>query len=134
MSIKNIWKIFGAALLLLLFSIYLYFFSSLVFPWQRQEVISITREWGGLAEFPKDASQFEFEKRGSVFSRQFIIEFEASDSEIEKWIENSKRLKDISPIERANKKTYEVYPGEKKSFGGKVEIEGNKVLINMSWS
>ena len=30
--------------------------------------------------------------------------------------------------------SFEIYPGEKESLGGKVEIEKNKVKIKMSWS
>ena len=103
-------------------------------PWERNEIIKTSLNWGGLNEIPKNAEIINIEKKGSIFTRQFIIEFKSSDKEINSWIEKSKRLKsNIPKIENQNK-IYEIYPGEENAFGGKVEIKNNIVKINMSWS
>ncbi len=89
---------------------------------------------GGLSSLPDYAEDIEIEKRGSPFTRQFIIEFRSTPIEIEKWIKNSKRLKTNKPRIVGETKVYEILPGENGAAGGRVEVTGNKVLINMSWS
>ena len=112
-----------------------YISNSYVFPWEKQNVIQTTLEWGGLYKLPSEIKNLTIEKRGNPFTRQFIIDFEVNDpNEIDLWIKQSKRLKDNFPKINSNVKIYEVYPGEQKSIGGTVEIQGEKVKINMSWS
>jgi len=128
-------KLFIGLSLTLVTCIMLFFilsFTNYVFPWQKADAIETTIEIGGLAKFPNDIENLEIEKRGSLFTRQFIIKFDSGN--IEKWIEESKRLKNNKPKIRGTKKIYEIYPGENDAFGGKVEIQGKSVLINMSWS
>ena len=127
-------KIFGLLLLLISTFLYLNFFTSIVFPWKKQEAIKTTLDWGGLAELPKNAKNVCVEKEGSAFTTTFIVEFKANESEIDNWIIKSKRLKNAEPKMRRHIKTYEIYPGENKSFGGKVSIENGTVTIRMSWS
>ena len=127
-------KIIILGLFLFLGFAYLNFFSSIVFPWQKESVIQTTLNWGGLAELPKEIENLSVEKDGSLFSRTFIIEFNASQNEIQNWIINSKRLKNNMPKVHNEIKTYEINPGENESFGGKVSIEKGKVIICMSWS
>ena len=127
-------KIIILGLFLFLGFAYLNFFSSIVFPWQKESVIQTTLNWGGLAELPKEIENLSVEKDGSLFSRTFIIELNASQNEIQNWIINSKRLKNNMPKVHNEIKTYKIYPGENESFGGKVSIEKGKVIICMSWS
>lgn len=129
----KILKIFGSLLFLLLVFIYLNFFSSIVFPWQKENAIQTTLNWGGLAELPNGTENLSVEKDGSMFTRTFIIKFNANQTEIENWILNSKRLKNNKPKVRDEIKIYEIYPGEKESFGGKVIVENGTVIIRMSW-
>ncbi|MEH6538078.1 MAG: hypothetical protein V7719_16880 [Psychroserpens sp.] len=115
--------------------IYIYVSNTTVLPWEKEEVIQVTLEWGGLDELPAEIKNLEIDKKGSLFTRQFIIEFELDDSsKIDEWIKNSKRLKNNIPKIKGNTKVYEIYPGEIDSMGGKVEITEGKVLIDMSWS
>lgn len=113
---------------------YIYFFSSFVFPWQKDNVIQTTLNWGGLAEFPEKIENLSIEKDGNLFSRTFLIEFNANQIEIQNWIIKSKRLKNNMPEVHDEIKTYKIYPGENGSFGGKVSIDKGKVIICMSWS
>jgi hypothetical protein len=106
-----------------------------VLPSKRQKVIQTTLDWGGLADLPINLEEVHIEKRGSIFTRQFILEFEFnSQSEVDKWIIQSKRLRTLNPIIKGNSKVYEIYPGELDSYGGIIEISGKKVRIDMSWS
>lgn len=127
-------KILSSLLFILLVFTYLNFFSSFVFPWQEKEAIKTTLSWGGLAELPEKAENLTVEKSGSMFTRTFIIKFNASQRDIESWISKSKRLQGNKPKLSDKLKTYKIYPGENESFGGKVSIENEKVIIQMSWS
>lgn len=131
---KKTIKILASLLFVLLVIGYLNFFSSIVFPWQKAEAIKTTLNWGGLAELPKEVENLSVEKSGSMFTRTFTIEFNADQKEIENWILNSKRLKNNKPKVKGVNETYEIYPGENESLGGKVSIGKRKVTIRMSWS
>jgi len=127
-------KIFLVLLFLGISFLYLNYFSSFIMPWDREEAIEAALSWGKLEKLPKDADITNMEKRGSIFTRQFIIEFTSSESEIKNWILKSKGFKDVKPeIENGTKK-YEIHPKDLKSSGGHVKIKGNTVYINMSWS
>lgn len=127
-------KILTSLFIILTLYIYLQFFSGYVFPWDKQEATQTITKWGGLAPLPVRMEEIYIEKKGSPFTRQFTIEFTASDKQIENWIKNSKRLKNNPPQEKASKKIYDIHPGEADSFGGNVEIEESNVKINMSRS
>lgn len=113
---------------------YVYFFSGIVFPWQQEEVALTVQQWGGLAPFPDDISNVRMSKSGSAFTRTFEVEFDAEATAIEKWIKESKRLKDNKPVYNTDATLFEVYPGEQKATGGTVEVKRNHVKIRMMWS
>lgn len=117
-----------------LFFLYLNFFSSYVMPWQKEEAIQSALTWGGLAALPENAEIIKIGKYGSVFTRQFKIQFTSSKAEIEKWILKSKRLKSNVPKFQKETKIYQIHPGELDSYGGEVTVEGNTVFISISWS
>jgi hypothetical protein len=131
---KSVLKILSLIFVLFIALIYLNFFSNIVFPWKKDVAINTTLNWGGLSKLPDNMENLEIEKRGSAFSRQFIIKFCSDQKEIQKWILNSKRLKNNIPQINKKTKVYEISPGENGALGGKVEIEGTKVLINISWN
>jgi len=114
--------------------IYLNFFSNIVFPWQKKDAIETSLNWGGLSNLPSSIGNIDVEQKGSMFTRQFIVKFYSDQKDIQNWITNSKRLKSKVPKINNKTKVYEIYPGENGALGGKVEIEGTKVLINMSWN
>lgn len=114
--------------------IYLNFFSNIVFPWKKSDAIETSLNWGGLSNLPSSIEKIKVEQKGSMFTRQFIVKFYSDQREIQNWITNSKRLKSNVPKINNKTKIYEIYPGENGAIGGKVEIEGTKVLINMSWN
>ncbi len=115
-------------------SVYVLYFTTYVAPWDRLCAIQTTLDLGGLDPIPVDGENIEIKKFGGLFTRQFKIQFKADKLQIDQWVKCSKRLKDNLPQKIGEKKVYFIHPGEQKSFGGKVEIENDEVLIDMSWS
>ncbi len=115
--------------------LFLYFSNAYVLPWEKDEVIQSTLEMGGLNSLPENTEIISIEKRGSIFTRQFILEFQLKDTlEMNTWINQSKRLKGSTPKTENKLKVYEIYHGEGGAYGGKVKIDGTKAIIDMSWS
>jgi hypothetical protein len=95
--IIRIIKFFSIFTILAIIFVYVNYFSNFVLPWQKKEIIETTLFWSGLNKFPENAEIIDIEKKGSLFTRQFIIEFKAEKEEIEKWKNSSKRLKNNIP-------------------------------------
>lgn len=118
---------------IIIIGISVFYFSNYVFPWEKKNAIETTLDWAGISQLPVNNEVISIEKRGTLFSRQFILKFEASDKKIEDWIEKETVFKNINPIQKNNSKKYNI-KGRNGSIGGKIIIHDNKVLINMSWS
>ena len=112
---------------------YIQFFSGIVLPWDKEESISTTLQWGGLTELPVNHDDVSIQKTGSPFTRQFVIEFEAPEATINEWLSHNKHLK-IHPF--LKKPGYKIYTakGQAGAVGGFVETVKTKVTIKMSWS
>lgn len=137
---KSFMRIINTSIKLVIFLftflfIYIYVSNAFVLPWQEKDALKTTLEWGGLNELPSGIKGFKIEKKGSPFTRQFIIEFELESSKkLNDWIKQSKRLRNNTPKIKGHIKIYEIYPGEHNSSGGTVEFKGRKIRIDMSWS
>ena len=130
---KNAFKVLLSLSALTLLAIYLLVFSNIVFPWQKDEAIKTTLEWSGLTELPIDNEEIKVSKKGSMFTRQYILEFSTSKSEIENWIEKSEKLKKI-PVKEIGKTEIYNIDGEKGAMGGTLKIKDSLVTLNISWS
>lgn len=109
-------------------------FSNYVFPWQKQTAIETTLIWAGISKFPASNDQIIVTKKGTLFTRQFLLEFETSTENIDRWIKTEIAFKKVSSVEKDNERIYNFHPGKKGSIGGTIRIQNNKVLIKMSWS
>jgi hypothetical protein len=112
------------------------YFANIVMPWNKTEAIETALSWGGLANIPNSALNIIVDTEGSMFTREFIIEFNCECDDIEEWISQSPGLKNINPaIEDHGILIYQV-PGKEGAIGGIVTIDKNKgkVTIDMSWS
>lgn len=116
-----------------LLTFYLLVFSNIVFPWQKDNAIKTTLEWSGLIELPVENKNINITKQGSMFTRQYILEFTANTKEIENWIKKSEKLKKIPVKEIGKTEIYNV-DGEKGAMGGTLKIKDSLVILNMSWS
>ncbi|RPH29907.1 MAG: hypothetical protein EHM93_16655 [Bacteroidales bacterium] len=111
--------------------------SDRVMPWNKQQAIITTLSWAGLEPLPESSSEIKVWKKGSMFSRQFIIEFTSDQNSIDKWLNENSRLKNMKPIIHSSSIVkYDIHPGENGAIGGFITIdkELNKVTIDMSWS
>lgn len=109
-------------------------FSNYVFPWQKKNAIETTLNWAGLSKLPVNGDDVSVIKKGSMFTRQFVLEFETTQENIENWIKTEVSFRNISFTTKNNRTIYNFHPGKENSFGGTITIQNNKVLINMSWS
>lgn len=135
-KIMKFLKIFLSILVIVsifIIGFFTYYVSDYVLPWDRAEVINTVQSWGGLSDLPKNATNFEYKKEGSIFTREFTVEFDAPKSEIENWILKSKGLQQKPSKIIKNTRIFEVR-GYENSMGGKVYIKDNHVKINMMWS
>lgn len=122
--------------LTLFFGLIVYpYFANIVMPWQRSSAIESAIEWGGLAELPVSQWQADIDTEGGIFTRTFMIGFECSKAEIEKWIKESYGIRDVIPTKEVNLWVYRSV-GYENSIGGTVAInyETGRVYITMSWS
>lgn len=126
--------------LIIMATLYLYISFNVVLPWNESSAIETTLTWGGLAPLPASSNLLAVETEGSPFTREFTIEFLCTENCINSWIENSKRLRENEfTTTRDGSRLYEIVPGEKGAFGGKVFIkklsaDSYKIKIDMSWS
>ena len=113
------------------------YFTNTLMPWERSNAIETTLLWGGLAELPEQANDLKVKTSGGMFTRTFFLEFNLSEPELQQWIRNSKRLKELTPKTQTDgTNLFEIYPGEDGAIGGTVLInfqQGN-VKIEMAWS
>jgi len=112
------------------------YFSNTIKPENRQNAIETALKWGGLTALPENARVISIHQKGSMFTREFIVEFICKPEELENWITKSKGLKDLIPLK--NDDGWFIYQvnGFEGSIGGKVTIDKSKskVIIDMSWS
>lgn len=130
--LKTVISIF-VIFLIFIIGFFIYYTSDYVLPWDRVEVINTVQTWGGLSDLPKNATNFEYKKEGTMFTREFTVEFDAPKSEIENWILKSKGLQQKRAVIFQGTEIFEVR-GYENSMGGKVYIKDNHVKINMMWS
>jgi hypothetical protein len=107
--------------------------------WDRHataSMISVTREWGRLAEFPKSATEFSIHTEGSMFTRAFRAEFVAPAPDLAPWIAASPGFSDAK-VEQLGPhvKRYIIKPGGGAQWA-QVEVNQStgRVKIYVYWS
>jgi hypothetical protein len=131
---------FKSILLIIFTSITLLIIASVstdrVFPWNESEAIKTAISWSGLTSLPSNSDHLKVWKKGSAFSREFIIKFHSDAESIRTWIHANPRLDNNNPINLGAIKKYEIRPGENGAIGGDVTIDSlsNQVTIDISWS
>ena len=97
--------------------------------------IEATKEWARLNDFPATATNLTVETEGSMFTREFTIQFDAPLSDIQIWLNESPGTKDVVPTINGNTGKYSIEPG-----GGALHAEldldesTGHVTINTYWS
>jgi hypothetical protein len=112
------------------------YFANIVMPWQRADAIEAALKWGDLADLPDNVDKISIGTKGSMFTREFIIEFTCDKKTIGEWILESNGLRNADIHNGDNGVvTYQV-DGHQGAIGGTVTIDetNGKVIIDMSWS
>src|ERR1051326_7161433 len=52
----------------------------------RQSALNAATTWGRLAPIPPSAQNVQVEVKGSMFTREFVITFDAAPAVIQRWI------------------------------------------------
>ncbi|OGV58338.1 MAG: hypothetical protein A2X49_08920 [Lentisphaerae bacterium GWF2_52_8] len=66
-------------------------------------------KFGRLENYPQNAKNFKTATAGSMFTREFMVSFEANAADIQKWVEKSEGLKGITPD--IYTKEHQYFPG-----------------------
>lgn len=107
-------------------------------PLNRASALKVTKEWGRLADFPAHSRIAKLDVQGSMFTRGFVVIFEAPAAEVEQWIKDSPGLSDAkttTTVQEDGSTLYQVTPGGGAQFA-EVLISASKKLvrIHVFWS
>jgi hypothetical protein len=135
---KTSWRkiiIFGMPFVAILL-ITSWFLFSIDSPPNRASAIRAIKQWARIDYFPVPESQLHIETLGSAFSREFIVTFSASPSDIQRWLVASPGPKSVTPTKDPNGWIHYSYEGGEGSLCGAVYVspEGDKVRIRATWS
>lgn len=107
-----------------------------VSPLNQTSAIATTQEWARTADFPPGTRNLRVGTEGSMFTREFIVEFEAPAEEIAQWIRDSPGPSAATPDQQDDGSLrYPIDPGGGAQFA---EIfvwpELGRVRIRAYWS
>lgn len=138
---KKPWLLIGCCLSIFIFGIIVMIGAAWLLlspnsPINRPSVISSTKEWARLADFPATMSDFRIETGGSMFTREFQITFRDSPANIQRWLASSSGPATTSPTTDPSGWLIYNYPaGGGASFSElRVSPSGDEVRIRTYWS
>ena len=100
-----------------------------------RSAIEAARKWARLAEFPDSAANVNVFVTGSMFTREFRIEFDAPLSDIERWLSDSPGTSDVEPDQSGSIRIYSIEPGGGAVFAEVlVDEQSSTVRIHTFWS
>ena len=102
----------------------------------RESAIAATREWARLSPLPQSAVNLNIAIKGSMFTREFIIEFEAPSAAVREWLMSSPGTAQApSFLQDDGSLRYEIAPGGGAQFAEViVSKDGTNVRIRAYWS
>ena len=97
--------------------------------------LEATKEWARLNDFPTTAANLTVESEGSMFGREFTVEFDAPLADIETWLNESPGTKSVTPSVNGKIRKYAIEPGGGAQHA-ELELDENSghVRINTYWS
>ena len=113
------------------------YFANIVMPWQKSNAIKTALGWVGISRLPPHAKNVSVKTKGSMFTRQFILEFYSDSTEFKDWIQQVPKIKGSPPTMLTDATIeYEVRPGENGSNGGTIKLNKltGQVIIDVSQS
>ena len=97
--------------------------------------IDTATTWARVAPLPPSARNVDVDVKSSMFSREFIITFNAPPAVIQKWIAASPGLTSASLSTTGSVTTYAITPGGGAQFAEvKVDSRAHQVIIRTYWS
>ena len=97
--------------------------------------IEATKEWAQLSDFPSSATNLSVKTQGSMFTREFTVEFNAPIADVEKWLNESPGTKGVTPAIDGKIRIYDIEPGGGAQHA-ELELDEStgRVRINTYWS
>ena len=105
-------------------------------PLNRNSAFSAVYEWARLEPIPSAAKNISISTTGSMFSREFNLNFDASKADIESWLSISPGTKSVTPEKTVQGDLYfKISPGGG-AQGAEVTVssEGTHVWVHAYWS
>jgi hypothetical protein len=101
----------------------------------RQSAIAAATVWARLAPLPPSARNLQVEVKGSMFTREFVITFDASPAVLQQWLASSPGPASASPTGAGSITTYAIAPGGGAGFAEvTVDHRAGRVVIRTYWS
>jgi hypothetical protein len=101
----------------------------------KMSAVNTTRSWARLSPLPVPLWRVEIESEGNMFSRGFIMEFEAPAHEVSEWLSTSPGTESCSWKENDGVRRCNIAPGEGANMAEiSVLNEGTSVWVYASWS
>ena len=101
----------------------------------KQSQISTTLDWARMNHVPPSATNIRISTQGSMFTREFTLKFDAPETDMREWLENSPGTESVRPVVRGTVETYKIEPG-----GGAQHAElqydkqKGRVIVTTYWS
>lgn len=97
--------------------------------------LDATREWARVTDFPSSATNIGVDITGSMFTRGFVVTFDAPIADVDNWLAKSPGTSAIAPTIINGIRKYEIQPGGGAQFA-EIEVDENKrsVRIRTYWS
>jgi hypothetical protein len=119
-----VWSIVGVALVSLCYLLYL-----------RESQFEIALEWSCMAPLPQSAYALESETTGSMFTREFLVSFKASEADIRAWLAVSPGVQGQVMDSADSVTIYSIKPCEGAQFAQVlVNWKAALVIIRAHWS
>jgi hypothetical protein len=101
----------------------------------RQSAIAAATEWARLAPLPPSAQNLQVKVKGSMFTREFEIAFDASPAVLQQWLASSPGPLSATLTVTGPTTTYAITPGGGAAFAQvKVDHAAGRVVIRTYWS
>ena len=101
----------------------------------RRSALAAAAKWARLAPLPTSARDVGVDAKGSAFTREFVVTFDAPAAEIERWIAASPGPASATRTTAGSVTTYAITPGGGAQFAEvKVDRVANRVVIRTYWS
>lgn len=97
--------------------------------------LKVTRKWARLNEFPTTAKNLNVQTQGSIFTREFTVEFSAPLADIEQWLSESPGTENVVPTIEGKIRIYKIAPGDGAQHAElELDESSGHVKINTYWS